>query len=322
MSTPNSTYTQVLTASIANYSSTLEDNITGNNALLMFLKKRGNTKPADGGAEILENILFAESANGGWYSGSEVLGTADSDVLTTANFAWKQHYALITMNGLEITQNKGKAKMHSLIDGKLSAADAKMQNGIGAALFYANTESSGKAIGGLQHLIADSPSTGIVGGIDASSSANSWWRNYVFSYNANGGLTASSSTVLTALNTSFLNTNRGTEKVDLVLGGTTYFGHFEGALQANQRFMDAELGKAGFEAYRYKTAMVMHDPNCSATRMYGINTSTVLFRPDPDRNFTQGDRVKPVNQDMFAVPMWFTGNLTVRSRRRNFVIIA
>jgi len=321
MPTPNSTYSQVLTASIANYSSTLEDNITANNALLMYLKKKGNTKPADGGAEILENILFAEAANGGWYSGSEVLGTADGDVLTTGNFAWKQHYALITMNGLEITQNKGKAKMHSLIDGKLAAADAKMQNGIGGALFYANTESGGKAIGGLQHLIADDPTTGTVGGIDASVATNSWWRNYVFDFSVNS-LTPGSSTILTALNTSFLNTNRGTEKVDLVLGGTTYFGYFEGALQANQRFMDADLGKAGFEAYRYKTAMVMHDPNCSATRMYGINTNTVLFRPDPDRNFTQGDKVKPVNQDMFAVPMWFTGNMTVRSRRRNFVVIA
>ncbi len=287
----------------------------------MYLKKKGNTKPANGGTEILENILFAESAAGGWFSGSEVLSTADGDALTSANFAWKQHYALITMNGLEITQNKGKAKMHSLIDGKLAAADAKMQNGIGAALFFANTEFGGKAIGGLQHLIADDPTTGIVGGIDSSVATNTWWRNYVFDYSV-AGLPAVSSTFLTALNSSFLNTKRGTETVDLVLGGTTYFGHFEGALQANQRFMDAELGKAGFEAYRYKTAMVMHDPNCSATRMYGINTDTVSFRPDPDRNFTQGDRRQSLNQDVFVVPMWFTGNLTVRSRRRNFVIIA
>src|ERR1700752_459675 len=110
MATPNSTYTQVLTASIANYSTTLEDNITNNNALLLYLKKRGNYKTADGGAEILENILFAEAAAGGWYSGSEVLSTADSDVLTSANFAWKQNYQIITLNGLERTQNKGKAK--------------------------------------------------------------------------------------------------------------------------------------------------------------------------------------------------------------------
>lgn len=320
MAQPNSTYTQLLSVSVANYSETLEDNITNNNALLTYLKKRGNYTTFDGGVEIAENILFAEASAGGWYSGSEVLGTTDADVLTTANFAIKQHYALITMNGLEIIQNAGKSRMHSLIDGKLKAADAKMQNGVGAALFYSNTESAGKAIGGLQHLIADDPTTGTVGGIDSSVATNSWWRNYVFDYSVNG-LVAGSSTILTALNTSFLNTNRGTEKVDLVLGGITYFGHFEGALQANQRFMDAEMGKAGFDAYRYKTAMVMNDPNCSATRMYGINTDTLLFRPHPSRNFTQGEKRQSVNQDVFAIPMWFAGNATIRSRRRNFVII-
>jgi hypothetical protein len=320
MSTPNSTYNQLLSVSVANYSEQeLEDNITGNNALLIFLKKKGNYKPADGGVEITENILFAEASAGGWYDGSEVLSTSDSDVLTTANFAWKQHYALITMNGKEIVQNAGKSRMSSLIEGKLAAATAKMQNGVGAALFYANTESGGKAIGGLQHTVADDPTTGTVGGIDSSVATNSWWRNYVFSFGT-ASLTPSSSTILTALNTSFLNTNRGTEKVDLVLAGTTYFGYFEGALQAQQRIMDAELGKAGFEAYRYKSAMVMHDPNCSATRMYGLNTSTVLFRPTPSRNFTQGERRESVNQDVFAIPMWFMGNMTVRSRRRNFVI--
>ena len=229
MSQPSSVYNQLLSVSTANYSPTLEDNITNNNALLTFLKKKGNYKTADGGVEILQNILFAEAAAGGWYDGAEVLSTSDQDVMTTAAFAWKQHYALITMSGKEIVQNAGKSRMHSLIDGKLHAADARMQNGIGAALFFANTESGGKAIGGLQHLIADDPTTGVVGGIDPNVATNAWWRNYVFDYSANS-LTAGSSTILTALNTSFLNTNRGTEKVDLVLGGTTYFGHFEGAL--------------------------------------------------------------------------------------------
>jgi len=135
-------------------------------------------------------------------------------------------------------------------------------------------------------------------------------------------LTAGSSTVLTALNTSFLNTNRGTEKVDLVLAGNTYFSHFEGALQANQRFMDAKLAEVGFEAYRYKTAMVMNDPNCSATRMYGLNSKYFFFRPHPTRNFTQGDRKDSVNQDVYVVPMYWAGNLTCSSRARHFVIVA
>ena len=318
MAIPNSTYTQALTASIANYRDVLADAITANNAFLTYLRKQGNTDPFDGGNEILENVLYNTATNG-WYSGAEILSTADADVLTSANYAIKQFYANVTMSGLEIIQNSGKERMFKLIDGKLQAAKAALANGIGASLFYSNTENSGKSIGGLQFLVSDTPTGVTVGGI--SSTAQAFWRNYSFSFSTNS-LTAGSSTILTALNTSFLNTNRGTEKVDLVLAGTTYFGYFEGALQANQRFMDAKMAEVGFEAYRYKTAMVMFDPNCSATRMYGLNTKYLFFRPHPTRNFTQGDRKDSVNQDVYVVPMYWAGNLTCSSRARHFVIVA
>ena len=39
MAIPNSTYTQALTASIANYRDVLADSITANNAFLTYLKK-------------------------------------------------------------------------------------------------------------------------------------------------------------------------------------------------------------------------------------------------------------------------------------------
>ena len=318
MAIPNSTYTQALTASIANYRDKLADAVTNNNPLLVFLRKNGNSDPFDGGNEILENVLY-NTATGGWYSGSEVLSTADSDVLTSANFAIKQFYANVTMSGLEIIQNSGKERMFKLIDGKLKGAEAQLANSIGASLFYSNTENATKSIGGLQFLVSDTPSGVTCGGIDAN--AQSWWRNYSFSFGTNS-LTAGSSTILTAMNTSFLNTIRGTEKIDLVLAGTTYFAYFEGALQANQRFMDAKMAEAGFDAYRYKTAMVMYDPNCSATRMYGLNTKYLFFRPHPTRNFTQGDRKESVNQDIFVVPLYFAGNMTISSRARHFVIIA
>lgn len=320
MAIPNSTYTQALTASIANYRDKLADNITAHIPLLKFLRERGNSDPFDGGTEILENVLY-NTATGGWYSGSQVLSTADSDVLTSANYAIKQFYANVTMSGLEVIQNSGKERMHNLIKGKLAAAEAQCVNSIGAGLFFSNTENGGLSIGGLQYLVSDTPSSPIVGGIDASQASNAFWRNYSFSFSSNS-LTAGSSTILTSINTSFLNTNRANEKVDLVVAGNTYFGYFEGSLQANQRFMDAKSAEAGFEAYRYKTAMVMADPNCSNTRMYGLNTKYFFFRPHPTRNFTQGERKESINQDVFVVPMYWAGNLTASSRARHFVIIA
>jgi hypothetical protein len=250
-----------------------------------------------------------------------LLDVEATDVLTAANFAIKQYYANIVQDGLEEIQNSGESRMINLIEAKIKAGMATAKNALGTALFNSNTENGGKAIGGFQQLVADSPSSTIVGGIDASVSSNAFWRNYVMDF-SNNTLTPSSSTILQGLNLAFLNTNRGNEMVDLVFAGDTYFGYFEGALQANQRFMSEAKAVAGFKAYGYKSAQVIHDPHCSATRMYGLNTDYVFFRPFNKRNFIIGDKKESVNQDAYLYPVLWAGNLTVCSRKRHFVMVA
>jgi hypothetical protein len=318
MPSPNSEYSQAFSSAIANYRDSAADDVTDNNALLSVLKEKGNSDPADGGVELTEQVLYAEVASSGWYSGSEILDVQATDVLTSANFAWKQFYSNIVQDGLEDMQNAGQSRILNLIEAKIKAGMATCHNAVGTAIFNSNTENGGKAIGGLQHLVSDSPSTPTVGGIDASTSANAFWRNYAFDFSDNS-LTASASTILQALNISFLNTDRGKDQVDLVTMGTTYFNYFESALQANQRFMSEEKAVAGFKAYGYKSARMVHDPHCSATRFYGLNTDYVFFRPHKNRNFKIMERKDSVNQDAYLFPILFGGNLTIASRARHFV---
>ena len=64
------------------------------------------------------------------------------------------------------------------------------------------------------------------------------------------------------------------------------------------------------------------DPSCSSTRMYGLNTKFIHYRPHSDYNFiTAGDRI-PVNQDGLVVPMFWKGNMTVSNRARQAIIVA
>lgn len=322
MTQPNASITQALAAATENYAKgRLKDDVTNNVPLLKWLQKKGNERPFDGGVEIDESVLFGEVAAQGWYNGAETLSTADSDVLTTARYAFKQFYTNITLSGREQIENSGMSRKQDLLKAKLKAAKSTMINVLGAALYYSNTENGGKAIGGLQHLISDSPSTPTVGGIDASDANNAFWRNYLFSFSGNS-LTPGASTIKTALNTAFLNTNRNSEMVDLVIGGTTYFEYFQASLQDQQRFTSPDKGEVGFRSYQYNSATVMHDPNCSATRMYGLNTDYIYCRPYESRNFTQGDRKSSLNQDLFLIPMYWAGNVTCSSRQRSFVIIA
>jgi len=319
MAAPNSSYTEIITTTLDNYRDTLADNVLGHNPLLARLNKKGNVDPVSGGVKILENLMYAETGTLSWYSGYETLSVEASDVLTSANFDWKQLNANVTVSGLEEIQNNGKQAVHNLIKSRILVCEKTMQNAMGRALFYSNTENGGKSPGGLQFLVADAPTSGVVGGIDRGT--NSWWRNQNYDFSDNS-VTASSSTIQHAMNLTYLNCIRGTDAPDLLVAGSTYFTYYEESLQPQQRFTDPKMADAGFVSYKYKGSDVVYDKNCSATRMYLLNTDYIFLRPHSDRNFVTLDRKASVNQDAYVVPMYWAGNLTLSNASLQGVITA
>lgn len=319
MAAPNVNYSEIISTTLDNYRSTFKDNVLKHNALLAKLNAKGKVDPATGGVKILESLMYAENSTVMWYSGYETLNVQSSDVLTSANFDWKQLNCNITVSGLEKTQNKGRAAVTNLVKNRITVAEKSMQNAIGKALFYSNTENGGKSIGGLQHLVADLPTSGTVGGIDRV--GQPWWRNQYYDFSDNS-VTASSTTIQHAMNICYLRTVRGTDAIDLIVSGDTYFTYFEESLQPQQRFTNANQAEGGFQSYKYKGADVVYDANCASTRMYGLNTDYISLRPDPDRDFVTLDTKDPVNQDATVVPMYWTGNMTISNPSLQFVITA
>ena len=319
MAIPNSSYTELITTTLDNYRDELSDNILNHNPLLARLNRKGNVDTATGGAKLLENLMYAENGTFLWYSGYEELDVSSSDVLTSANFDWKQANVNVTMSGLEELQNSGKAAVHNWMKARIRVAEITSKNAIAAALFFSNTENGGKSIGGLQHLVADLPTSGTVGGID--SSLQSWWRNQFYDFSTES-VTAGPTTIVHAMNEIHRRTLRGTDKVDFWVAGGTYFTYFEESMQPNQRYMAAGKGETGFDSYRYKGGDVFFDENCSNTRMYGLNTDYVHFRPHVDRNFITMKSRQAVNQDATIVPMFFAGNMTVSNRSLQGLILA
>lgn len=319
MAIPNTNYNELVTTTLDNYRDKLADNILNHNALLARLNKKGNVDPVSGGVKILENLMYAETGTVMWYNGYEPLNVSASDVLTSANFDWKQLNCNVTVSGLEEIQNSGKQAVFNLVKSRIQVAEKSMQNAMGAALFYSNTENSGKAIGGLQHLVSDLPTSGVVGGVDTA--AQTWWANQYYDFSA-ASVTASSTTIQHAMNTVYLNCIRGTDAPDLIPTGSTYFTYYEESLQPQQRFTSAEVADAGFMTYRYKGADVVYDQNCAATRMYFLNTDYLFLRPASDRNFVTLDRKSAVNQDATVIPLYWAGNMTCSNRSLQGIVVA
>lgn len=322
MAVPSSVYTELVTTTLDNYRTELADNITTHNALLDRIKRKGNAEPVGGGATILENLMYSTNGTIKWFSGLETLNVTQSDVLTSASFTWKELNANVVISGLEMAQNSGtKESVFNLVRSRIRVAEISMQNAIAAALFYSNTENSGKSIGGLQHLIADLPTSGTVGGIDAL--AQTWWRNQYYDFST-AGVTASATTILNAMNTVYISATRGRDKIDMFIGDATYFNYYLSSLQANQRFMSEDTAGAGFASLKFwgGAADVFYDANVPANHLYGVNSDYLHYRPHSDFNFvTLADKVS-VNQHASVTPLYWKGNLTVSNRALQAVICA
>lgn len=305
MTLPNADFTNVAVTSLQGYSGTIADNVTGHNAMLRWLNKKGNINVATG-RTIVQELEYAENGTVGWYSGSEIFDTSPSEFLTAPEYSYKQLVGSVVIDGLEEIKNSGKEAIHNLLKAKLRNLDKSLRNEVARSLYATGTGNDGKEIGGLRLIVADTP-TNTVGGIDAS--AQSWWAskatNIVFA----------NTTIQGYMNTMFHSLIRDTDKPDVIMASPVPYMAYLESLQVNQRFADDKKAGAGFTNLVYMGDVpVIYDSICPADRMYFLNTDYLYFRPAKGRSFKPlGDRAS-INQDAIVMPVVWAGNMTCSNR--------
>lgn len=318
MATPNSSFSDIITTTLQGYSGEIADNITNHNALLRQIDKKGNKMVATG-RTIVQELEFSENQTVAYYSGAETLDTTVGETFTAAEYNYKQLAGTVVINGLEEIQNSGREAVHNLLKARIKNLERSLRNTVATGLYALGTESGGKSIGGLQ-LIAADVNTNTVGGI--SGSTYSWWRNYVYDFSSNS-VTASATTIQTAMQTAWLNVIRGTDKPDMAVADATYFRYYWDSLLANQRFTDDKNAGAGFTNLTFMgSCPVIYDDQCPSTHMYFLNTDYLFLRPASGREFKPlGDRAS-VNQDAIVMPVVWAGNMTCSNRSLQATICA
>lgn len=322
MPSPNTNFTEIVTTTLRNRSKVLADNVTENNALLMRLNKRGNVKTVSGGRTIVQELEYAENGTFKRYSGYETLDISPSDVFTAAEYDWKQAAVAVSISGLEQLQNSGPDAVIDLLESRIRNAERTMKNNLATDIYSDGTADSGKQIGGLQLIIDTTPLTGTVGGIDASVSANAFWRNFA----ENGTTTITTTNVQARMNNAYANVVRGNDRPDLIVADNIMYNLFLGSLQTIQRITSEDMATSGFTAIKYQNSDVVLDGgvggNCPTRTMYFINTNYVFFRPHRDRNMVPiGDDRFSVNQDAMVKLIGFAGNMTVSNRQLQGVLV-
>ena len=323
MASPN--LNEIVTTTLRNRSGKLADNITNNNALLTRMKKKGSLMTAAGGRTIVQELEYAQNGTYQRYAGYQVLNIQPSDVFTSAEFDWKQAAVAVTWNGLEIdVQNTGEEQVIDLLDARIRNAEKTMSNNLSYDLYSNGTADGGLQVGGLQLLVADAPTSGVVGGIDRAQ----WpfWRNQVYSGVTNGGAAVSNTNIQGYMNQLWLATKRQNDVTDIILADNNYFNDYWQSLTAIQRITGNETGEAGYQNLKYMGADVVPDgaigAACPANHMYFLNTDYIKYRPSSKRNMVPLESVSSINQDASVRLIVWAGNMTLSNAQLQGVLIA
>ena len=317
------TFTELVSTTYRNHKKTFADNVSTHNALWRRLNDKGRVRQEDGGLSIVCPLEYATNNTFQRYSGYDTLNIQAVDVLTAAEFAWKQAAENVAISGLEMRSNSGESRIINFTKAKIKNAMNSFKNNMSADIYSDGTTAN--QINGLAALVSDL-GTGTVGGIN--STTFTFWKSILQSaaspLQAGGAITVGATTMESLMLPLWIKLTRGTDMPDLIVADPIYFSYFEQSQTALKRYTAEDNGKGGMISMKYKTADVFFDAASliSASHMYFLNTDYLELVVHRDANMEMMDDLRSINQDAVVIPILWMGNLTVSNRSLQGVIKA
>lgn len=324
MPSPNSVFTELSATTFRKHSKDVRDNVSKNNALLRRIMKGGNMDVIDGGLTITIPLDYAANGTYQRYSGYDLLNIGASEVITAAEYQWRQIAINIVASGQELRINSGDSAIVKLVKARMKNAIRTFKNNFSADIYSDGTLPN--QVGGLQLLVSDT-GTGTVGGID--SSTWQFWRNLVQSAAAplqgGGAITPGPTTMESLMLPLWLALVRGDDAPGLIVSDNNYFSFYEQSQTSIKRYTgDNNTADGGFVSLKYKGADVIFDGGSGipSNHMYFLNDDYFGLTAHKDANLSVQDEMKPYNQDAAVVPVLWMGNLTCSNRSLQGVLKA
>lgn len=320
MASPNSTFTELVSTTFRKHRKEIQDNLSNRNALLKYIMNRDGKVTEDGGLSIVTPLDYNSNSTYQRYSDWDVLNISASDVISAAEFNWKQIAINVVASGRELRINNGDSGLIKLAKARMKNAMRTFNNNFSSDLYSDGTLTN--QIGGLQAIVADA-GTGTVGGID--SAAFPFWQNTVIDA-SNLSVTPSATTIEGSLMLpAWLAVDRGPDdQPDLIVADNTYYQYFEASQVSLKRYNDTTKGTtAGFTTMKYKNADVIYDGNSGipAQHMYFLNMNYINLVVHSQADLEVMDEQRPVGQDGSVTTVLWMGNLTVSNRHLQACIV-
>ncbi len=222
------------------------------------LKSGKAFKGFDGGTSIQGPIEYALNSTVEPMSPMGTMAIQKVDVFDQFDFAWKMYGGHAVLSSQEQAENQGASKKIDVEEKTLENLRKSMMDQLSVGIHSDGTGTGSLQIGGLQHVVASTPTSGTVGSINRLT--YSFWRNQTTSgaksSTAYDNLRSSMRTIYNACSNGY-----STEHPEFFTFTQTDFQGYESLLVANERFTDKSAGDGGFknEVLKFKGALCAYD---------------------------------------------------------------
>lgn len=171
-------------ATIAKYLPTMADNITNGPQLLSYAKKHKLIRTEELiGHEEQVKIDRETNTNGQWFDGADPMTIRPSSGLVDSYVGHYNYRSGFYLSDTEVMENKGEAAKVNLLDLKMKTCEREMKSDLSECLAGTNYGYTAIRPHGLRDLMGGSASAAgsydEYQGIDADTTAYSWWKPYV-----------------------------------------------------------------------------------------------------------------------------------------------
>lgn len=286
------TYDQISAITLKKYVPKLIDNVFDSDPILQRAKKKSWYGTRDGGVSVIYPLNYALATAAGWYAGADTLSNVDNDVISGAEYNWKQRYVSIIISRRDELVNSGDSQILDLVKSKTQVCEKTMSDGLADAVYNAGTTTN--AIAGLRSIV-DSGNT--VGGIDQST--YSWWQSQEDSTTTTLTM-ASLQTMHTALSIN-------NEQPTVILATRANYNRYYALLQPQQRFMDSDSAKGGFQSLMFNGVPFIAGSKVPSSHIFMLNESYLHLDAHKDEDMRFSKFQEPVNQNVKVAKIYWMG---------------
>lgn len=358
--TQTETVTRLVASTLKKYKKGFVDNIIADNILLAALgspdlapvvyksrkvPQKGELGPGikleDGGRKIHFSLAKAKNSTFAAYSGHDTLDISPQDLFTVAEYDWSSYNVSVNLPGDEVDFNMGsQEKIFDLMRGEIDMARASYQDLLTDKLLGIKASGSKDTIG-LMDIIKDDPTTnptsGNLGGIDASTSDNAFWRNQIVNHAGAAFGSDQTGDGMKNLRKLIRNCTFGSQKPTLLLCGDSAFDSVENAMINQTRYvmdttsnpMAQAMAKLGFDALVVKGIPLVREQKIETIRtansldgdaIYAINLNYLKLYGLKRRWFEPTEAKHPVDQDISVVNIITRLQFATNARRYHGVM--